>query len=135
MSNRVGRTKTGRSGEKSREGTEGGGGETGRKKCRWRISAALLGLRAPLLGALTSPFAQILGQAHRADRKQHLKTLLRSFPSRVAESSGSNIPEGTSGKKRRALLCLYSLSKRASFFRACRGVGWDGGSTPLDHRS
>lgn len=45
-----------------------------------------------------------------------------------------NIPEGTSGKKGQALLCLYSLSKRASFFRACRGVGWDGGSTPLDHR-
>ena len=45
-----------------------------------------------------------------------------------------NIPEGTSGKKRQALLYLYSLSKGASFFRERRGVGWDGGSTPLDHR-
>lgn len=45
-----------------------------------------------------------------------------------------NIPEGTSGKKRQALLYLYSLSKGASFFKARRGVGWDGGSTPLDHR-
>lgn len=122
--------KPGGSGEKSREGTEEEGERREGKSADGESPLPLLGLRAPLLGALTSPSAQILGQAHRADSKRHLKN-----PVAILSKSCRRILrlliflKGPQGRRDRLFFaCTVFPKEHLSLGRA---VAWDGMEGPL----
>lgn len=106
-------------------------GRAGKKKVQMATSPLpLLGLRAPLSGALTSPSAQILGQAHRADRKRHFKSPVAILSKSCRRILGLLIfLKGPQGRRDRLFFtCTVFPKERLSLRRV---VAWGGMEGPL----